>query len=62
VRDGHPKEKEMKNFRHEKRNGPGDECVSRLLGEPNGSQASSTACTTKFFVSSYNEQALRDFH
>jgi len=31
----------MKHFRHEKRNGLGDECVSRSLGEPNGSQASS---------------------
>jgi len=41
VRDGHQKEKEMKHFRHEKRNGLGDECVSRSLGEPNGSQASS---------------------
>jgi len=41
VRDRHQKEQEMKHFRHEKRNGPGDECVSRSLGEPNSSQASS---------------------
>ena len=33
VRDRHPKEQEMKHFRHEKRNGPEDKCVSRLLGE-----------------------------
>lgn len=33
MRDGHQKEQEMKHFRHEKRNGPGDECVSRSFGE-----------------------------
>jgi len=33
VRDGHQKEQEMKRFRHEKRNGPKDECVSRSFGE-----------------------------